>query len=184
MRFAVVDLIQTAPRPANSASKESTGWLPDLRKTDTSVGKIAHGGLDGARGQLAFSAEHSALALASSSSVLQQVGSGPPGAWAAERPAERKRRSGRGSDLRGSFQRFCGKQGFPTHLEALPPLRVGCVRDGLPTAPRAAADRSWTTTYRVWTGTIEIRPTLVSARRPTRHCGLGTASESMSIRVS
>ena len=103
VRFAGASKVQAAPRPADSASKESTGWLPDLRKSDTSLGKIAHGGLDGARGQLAFSAEHSALALASSSSVLQQVGSGPPGAWAAARPAKRKRCSGRGSDLRGSF---------------------------------------------------------------------------------
>ena len=109
LRLGVAFIVQAAPRPAASASKESTGWLPDLRKSDTSLGKIAHGGLDGARGQLAFSAEHSALALASSSSVLQQVGSGPPGAWAAERPAERKRCSGRGSDLRGSFQRFCAE---------------------------------------------------------------------------
>ena len=103
VQFAAVSIVKAAPRPAASASKESTGWLPDLRNSDTSLGKSAHGGLDGARGQLAFSAEHSALALASSSSVLQQVGSGPPGAWAAERPAERKRCSGRGSDLRGSF---------------------------------------------------------------------------------
>ena len=116
VRFAVASKVQAAPWPAAPDSKESTSWLPNLRKSDTSLGKIAHGGLGGARGQLAFSAEHSALALASSSSVLQQVSSGPPGAWAAERPAERKRRSGRGSDLRGSFQPFCGKQGFPTHL--------------------------------------------------------------------
>ena len=46
IRFAGPSKVQAAPRPAASASKESTGWLPDLRKPDTSLGKIAHGGLE------------------------------------------------------------------------------------------------------------------------------------------
>ena len=60
-----------------------------------------------------------------------------------------------------------------TPFPAYPVPGRGRISDGLLTAPRAAADRYWTTTYRVWTGTIEIRPTLISARRPTRHFGLG-----------
>lgn len=46
-------------------------------------------------------------------------------------------------------RRWEGVNPLPTPLC----LKQSGISDGLPTAPRAAADRYWTTTYRVWTGT-------------------------------
>ena len=43
---------------------------------------------------------------------------------------------------------------YPTYSSLV--SNTSRISDGLPTAPRAAADRYWTTTYRVWTGAIEI----------------------------